>query len=105
MARGNGVLTWRSVGDPDHVACGRALVCLDDLELHPLTLGQGPETLRDDRAVMHKAILITFLGRDESKALCIVEPLDSSVNSHTTAPSCSLSLRRVPCPPCSNGFG
>ena len=51
------------------------LLALDDVELNTLTLRQGFEALALDRGVVDEAILLSVLGRDETEALRVVEPL------------------------------
>src|SRR5687768_13187559 len=58
------------------VLCRRALLALYDIELHAVTLGQALVALRLDRRMMDEAVLLTVFGRDEAKALSVVEPLD-----------------------------
>src|SRR5258706_3146831 len=53
----------------------RALLALHDLELHALAFGERLESLSLNRGVMYEAILAAVFGRDESKALGVVEPL------------------------------
>src|SRR5438876_1461536 len=64
----------------------RALLGLHDLELHALAFGQRLESLSLNRGVMYEAILAAVFGRDESKALGVVEPL------HGTGDACHLSV-------------
>src|SRR3954470_14351833 len=54
---------------------GGALRTLHDVELYPVTLGEAAEAFRLDGGVVDKAILVPILGGDETKALCVVEPL------------------------------
>src|SRR5262249_57708321 len=49
-----------------------------DLELHLITLGQALEALSGDGAEMDEDVLAAHLG-DEAEALCVVEPLHSTV--------------------------
>src|SRR5687768_10789545 len=58
-----------------HVLGGRALLALDDLELDALALGERLEATALDGRVVHEAVLLAVLGRDEAKALGVVEPL------------------------------
>src|SRR6266550_4991016 len=56
----------------------RTLLSLHDVELDPLALGERLEPLCLDRGVVHEAVLLAVLGRDETKALRVVEPLHDS---------------------------
>src|SRR3989449_8636768 len=47
----------------------RTLLSLHDVELDPLALGERLEPLCLDRGVVHEAVLLAVLGRDETKAL------------------------------------
>src|SRR3954447_1035769 len=67
--RGCGLL---HLGD---VLGGGALRTLHDVELYPVTLGKAAEAFRLDGSVVDKAILVPILRGDETKALCVVEPL------------------------------
>src|SRR6185295_9634836 len=49
--------------------------------LHTLTLGQRFETSSADLGEVREEIFAAFFRRDESEALCVVEPLDGT-NSH-----------------------
>src|SRR5260221_4327807 len=64
----------------------RTLLSLHDVELDPLTLGERLEPLCLDRGVVHEAVLLAVLGRDETKALRVVEPL------HDTGDACHLAV-------------
>jgi len=50
-----------------------------DVEADPLTFLQGLKTLFLDRGEMSEEILAAVFWRDEAEALCIVEPLWSTV--------------------------
>src|SRR6478609_7117438 len=50
-----------------------------DLELHPLSLGEGAEALRVDGRVMDEDVLIAPVDLDEPVALLGTEPLDGSL--------------------------
>jgi hypothetical protein len=52
----------------------QALVTLDDLKLHAVTLVQGLKTFRHDRGKVHEHIVPPIL-RDKPKALLVLEPL------------------------------
>src|SRR5207253_809229 len=52
----------------------QALRSLDDVELHPLALGQRPEALHLNGGVVDEYVLSALL-RDEAEALAVVEPL------------------------------
>src|SRR6266436_5783928 len=68
----------------DDVLRRRALLALHDFELDPLAFGQGLEALFLNCGVMHEAVLLAVLGRDEAEPLRIVEPL------HGTGDTCHL---------------
>src|SRR5690242_681721 len=53
----------------------RALLRLHNLELHALAFGQRLESLSLNRGVMDETVFAAVFGRDESKALGVVEPL------------------------------
>src|SRR5882724_2186623 len=71
----------------DDVLRRRTLLALHDVELDPLTLGQRLEALSLNRGMVHEAVLLAALGRNEAKALGVVEPLDRAGRTH-----CSYSL-------------
>ena len=75
-----------SLAEPDHIACRRALVAFDDLELNSLPLDQSPETLGIDGSVVHEAVILPIFGGDESETLGVVEPFHSSVDCHAATP-------------------
>src|SRR5918992_4762257 len=56
----------------------RALVARLRLVLHARTLGEGPESLGVDVAVMHEQVLARLVGSHEAEALVIAEPLHRS---------------------------
>src|SRR5690606_32363664 len=62
----------------------QALGALHDLELHGVTLGEGPEAVHHDGAVMHEDVLAAFL-RDEAVALRVVEPLHGTRRHRRTS--------------------
>src|SRR3954467_13532469 len=62
----------------DDVGGRRALRTLLCVVAHLRALGQRLEAAALDRAVMHEQILALVIGRDEPKALVIVEPLNGS---------------------------
>src|SRR5947208_16088404 len=69
----------------------RTLLSLHDVELDPLALGERLEPLCLDRGVVHEAVLLAVLGRDETKALRVVEPLHDAGNAchaRVLAPRC-----------------
>jgi FADH2 O2-dependent halogenase len=68
--------------DLDDVLGRGAFLALDDVELHPITLGERPETFALDRRVVDEAVLATVLQGDEAEALGVVEPLHSSGATH-----------------------
>src|SRR5690348_9165458 len=103
----------RRAGGPDPARSGRAdgrvrlrrhrgglpaLGSLHDFEADPLRLLQAAETLRVDRRVMHEHIIPTILGRDETEALGVVEPLDRT-GSHCETPSPNALPQRNPSTP------
>jgi hypothetical protein len=62
-----------------------ALRALHDLEAHLLAFLEGLETLHVDGREVCEQILATFVGRNEAKALRIIEPLDNT-SCHPTSP-------------------
>src|ERR1044071_6233277 len=68
----------------DDVLRRRTLLALDDFELDALAFGERLEALRLDCGVMHEAVLLAVLGRDETEPLRVVEPL------HGTCDTCHL---------------
>src|SRR5690606_41290948 len=69
--------------DADDVLSLRALRLLDDVELDPVALGEGPEAGALDRRVVDEAVLRSVLRGDEAEALLVVEPLHGSGGTHT----------------------
>src|SRR5439155_21164567 len=69
-----------------------SLGTLNDVELDPRALREGAEALTLNRREVHEHVLATFHG-DESKALRIVEPLDSTGATH----SWEISFLLLPC--------
>ena len=69
-----------------HVLGGGTLLALHDVELHRLTLGEGLEARALDGRVVNEAVLLTVVGRDETKALRVVEPLHFAGRTHCRAP-------------------
>lgn len=65
------------------ISRSRTLRCLLDIELHYLTLYQGPETRPLNRGIVHKYILAALLGRDKTETLGLIKPLDST-STHST---------------------
>jgi hypothetical protein len=65
---------------------GGTFASLPDVELNLLTFFQRLESVRCNRGVVDKKIRSSIVGRDESKALLVVEPLDLS-RSHTQTPA------------------
>jgi hypothetical protein len=59
----------RSTTQLGHVLGGGALLSLHDIELDPLTIGEGLESIALNGGVMNEAILLSVLGRDEAKSL------------------------------------
>src|SRR5690606_28252369 len=64
----------------------RALLGLDDLELHALPLRERPEALALDGRVVDEAILRAVLRGDEPEALRLVEPLHGTGRTHSRTP-------------------
>ena len=69
--------------DLDDVVGGGALVALDDVVLHAVTLGERLEAAALDRRVVDETVLLTVLRRDEPETLAVVEPLHSSGVAHS----------------------
>src|SRR5436305_14988004 len=68
-----GCTTGSDGDDLDAVGLG-TLGALDDLELHPLVLVEGPVAVGLDRRVVDEDVLTVVHG-DEAVALLVVEPL------------------------------
>src|ERR1700728_1759279 len=66
-----------------HVLGGRPLLPLHDVKLHRVTLGQRLEARPLDRTVMHEAVLLAVVRRDETEPLRIVEPLHLTGRAHS----------------------
>src|SRR5260370_20113525 len=67
----------------DDVLSRWALLTLYDVELDPLAFGERLEALCLDRGVVHEAVLLAILTRDETETLRVVEPLhDPSDTCH-----------------------
>src|ERR1041384_3034919 len=73
-------------GDLRDVLRRRALLALDDRELHSLALGQGTEALVLNRRMMEETVLLAVLWGDEAEALGVVEPLHRAGRTHSTTP-------------------
>src|ERR1041385_4144195 len=73
-------------GDLRDVLRRRALLALDDRELHSLALGQGTEALVLNRRMMDETVLLAVLWGDEAEALGVVEPLHRAGRTHSTTP-------------------
>jgi hypothetical protein len=56
-----------------------SLWALNNFESHFLTFFQRLETRHVDRGEMREQILAAVIGSDETKTLCIIEPLYSTV--------------------------
>src|SRR5580765_6478056 len=70
------------VAQSHHVLGGGTLLPLHDVELDALALGQRLEAAALNRRVMDETILLSILGRDEAKALGVVEPLHFASRTH-----------------------
>jgi hypothetical protein len=57
------------------VRCRWAFLALLGVVAHFRALGERPEAVALDRALMHGQVLAGLIGRDESKALVVDEPL------------------------------
>src|SRR5229473_1495855 len=67
----------------DDVLSRWALLTLYDVELDPLAFGERLEALCLNRGVVHEAVLLAVLRRDETETLRVVEPLhDPSDTCH-----------------------
>ena len=71
-----------------YVLGGGTLLALHDVELDLLAFGQRLEAATIDGGVVNETILLSVLRGNESKTLCIVEPLHSSGGAHTGTSSC-----------------
>src|SRR5690606_31978083 len=72
----------RFSAEPHDVLRRVALLPLDDVERHTLSLSKRLEPLHLDRGVVDEAVLRAVLGRDEAEALGIVEPLHCADGTH-----------------------
>src|SRR5690606_23014998 len=79
----------RSAVELHDVLGGRALLALHHVELHALAFGERLEATALNCRMMHEAILLAVLGRDEAEALGIVEPLHRAGHAHCSTPECS----------------
>src|ERR671937_554339 len=76
-------LEWvESAAELLDVLGGRALLALHDVELHALALGERLEPRALDGRVMHEAVLLAVVARDEAEALRVVEPLHGAGRTH-----------------------
>src|SRR5690554_1561164 len=79
----------RAVHDPpgplraDHVGGLRTFLRLLDLELHFLTLGEGPEAFADDRGEVDEHV-VPIRPANEAVALRVVEPLHGPSHRRTS---------------------
>ena len=64
--------------DLDDVGGLRALLSLGDVELHPLTLGEGLESIHSDGAEVDEDVF-ALVGGDKAVALRLVEPLNRTL--------------------------
>src|SRR5687768_8503143 len=62
---------------------GRTLLALHDVELDALAFGEGLEATALDGRVVDEAVLLAVLGRDETKALRVIEPLHFAGRTHS----------------------
>src|SRR6266550_2777877 len=65
----------RLVTDLGDVLGRRTLGALNNVELDPLTFGEGAETAALDCRVVDETVLLTAFWGDEAKPLRVVEPL------------------------------
>src|SRR5690606_9309511 len=72
-----------------YVLGGRALLALHHVKLYTLALGERLEATALNCRMMHEAILLAVLGRDEAEALGIVKPLHRAGHAHCSTPECS----------------
>jgi hypothetical protein len=70
-------------------------LALHDVELDAIALGKALEAPALDRRMMDKAVLATILGRDESEALGVIEPLDFSCVAHSVLFSLSVATKKT----------
>jgi len=77
-----------------YVLGGGTLLALHDVELDLLAFGQRLEAATVDGGVVNETILLSVLRGNESKTLCIVEPLHSSGGTHSGTSSCCYVRRK-----------
>src|SRR6058998_1718699 len=70
-----GKLSTRPRSDGTDVLRCRPFRALHDVELDPLSFGQGLESTPRDRGVVDEDVLRTVVQADETEALRLVEPL------------------------------
>src|SRR5690242_6465383 len=62
---------------------GGAFLSLHDVELDGLAFRERLVTIALDGGMMHEAILLSIVARDEAKSFRVVEPLHGACRSHT----------------------
>src|ERR1019366_2798760 len=77
----------RSAANLGDVLRRRALLALHDVEFDRVTLGERLEAAALDGAVVHEAVLLPVVGRDETEPLRVVEPLHLSGRAHSRTPN------------------
>src|SRR5689334_3352961 len=85
-ARGAFFNFYRLATHAGHVLGSGALLALHDVELHALAFAERLEARALNGRMMHEAILLAVLRRDEAKALLIVEPLYGTGRTHRPSP-------------------
>src|SRR5688500_2558441 len=93
-----------SGADLGDVLGGRALAAVDEVELHPLTLGQRTEAAAGDGGVVDEAVLAAVLGGDEAEALRVVEPLHGAGAAHWRNSQVVVHRARLILPPAHGHF-
>src|SRR6476659_3274753 len=84
-----------------YVLGGGTLLALHNVELDLFAFGERLEAATVDGGVVNETILLAVLRGNESKTLCIVEPLHSSGGTHAGTSSCCLFVGspEMPSPP------
>src|SRR2546425_2490290 len=79
--------SFRPMSRSDRTDVGRcrALLPLNDVELHALTLRQALEPRHADRGVMDEDVLRAVVRSDETETLRVIEPLDLA-SGHLSSP-------------------
>src|ERR1700681_2930831 len=66
-----------------YVLSRRTFLSLHDVELHHVALSERFEAAALDGAVVHEAVLLPIVGRDEAEPLRVIEPLHLAGRTHS----------------------